>query len=131
MPTITKYICSLCEGPKDRRAQYCSTCRMKWFPPRKGTGVPRRIGRHGYVTIQVNNKAVYEHRFVMETFLGRALQTNEHVHHINGIRTDNRLENLECIESSQHQRHHMTSARAKEMSVKGHIARWGWEVQHS
>jgi hypothetical protein len=50
---------------------------------------------YGYHSVKVNGKRVKSHRIVMEQILGRALLPNETVHHINGVRTDNRPENLE------------------------------------
>ena len=49
----------------------------------------------GYIMQKHEGKWIQQHRLVMEQKLGRKLQKQERVHHKNGDRTDNRVENLE------------------------------------
>lgn len=54
-----------------------------------------RQQRSGYVSVKVGHRWVAQHRAIMEDILGRPLVSGESVHHRNGIRNDNRAENLE------------------------------------
>jgi hypothetical protein len=44
---------------------------------------------------------VYEHRFIMSNFLQRPLLRDEQIDHINGIKTDNRIDNLRIVTASE------------------------------
>jgi len=54
-----------------------------------------------------------EHRYLMEKFLGRKLKSDEVVHHINRIRSDNRLENLIVMSKSAHSTYHNLAINKK------------------
>jgi hypothetical protein len=60
----------------------------------------RYISSPGHPNASKHGK-IAEHRLVMSEWLGRPLQPDENVHHINGDKLDNRLENLELWSTSQ------------------------------
>lgn len=55
-----------------------------------------------------------EHRCVMEKYLKRKLKDNEVVHHINGDKSDNRIENLQVMTLSEHSSLHQKIRPVKE-----------------
>lgn len=63
----------------------------------KGSGC---TAKDGYRVLVIDGKQVPEHRWIMEQHLGRSLLKDETVHHVNGVRDDNRIENLELWSSS-------------------------------
>jgi hypothetical protein len=99
-----------------KNAKFCSFyCSAKYkhgknHPMWKGG---RKINTQGYVLIyspahpfRDKQNYVREHRLVMETFLGRFLLLSEIVHHLNGIKNDNRLKNLELTTKKNHDKKH-------------------------
>jgi hypothetical protein len=76
------------------------------------------VKKDGYIFVYSpnhphKNKAnyVYQHRLIMEQYIGRFLKPDELVHHVNGIKDDNRIENLELTTRSYHINVHRTNWR--------------------
>lgn len=60
------------------------------------------INSAGYKCIKVGDKYLYEHRLIMEEFLNRKLDKNEVVHHKDGNKLNNDLNNLELMTKHEH-----------------------------
>lgn len=97
---------------RDKRRKFCS--KKCFYCSNRGENSKNWRGglttdRDGYELVRNTNhpnanKAGYirKHRLIMENTLGRYLENEEIVHHINGIKNDNRIDNLQLLNKSTH-----------------------------
>lgn len=120
-------VCAECGNlfhPLRTSSKYCSNpCRWanngghnkkkeSWWINSKGY-VEGKIWIDEHTQIQVKKQ-----RWIMEQHLGRKLKPNEDVHHINEIKTDNRLSNLELLTHGEHTTLHNKKRKGQKHKTK-------------
>lgn len=121
-PRIAKtHGCAKCDKPIAISSTYCRECAKEAYsgPNSRLWRGGRRITKEGYVWLRakdhpgrMGNGYISEHVLVIEESIGRMLVQGELIHHKNGIRADNRLENLELWSTS-----HPHGARVEDLVV--------------
>ena len=113
MPIRRRIPGRICNAKECDRAYFGKgLCKAHYERLRTGTTLHGRIrskakagdghrDKHGYITFHHSKGKILEHHLVMEQEIGRPLFDHENVHHLNGQRSDNRLENLELWSTSQ------------------------------
>ena len=87
------------------------------------------INKWGYVRVNKGKGRVLEHVWVMEQFIGRKLKPGELVHHINENRSDNRIENLQLMTISEHQRYHRSKKHYTPNKNRDSVGRFTHKLQ--
>lgn len=74
-------------------------------------------------------KGCFVHRLMFETF-NRELKPNEEINHINHVRDDNRIENLQALDKAEHKRMHNVQS-GKRPTFKGHKHTEEWKKEQT
>ena len=90
---------------------YCNTHYIRYLKHGNPAITLRQKGRltptkAGYLVKRINGSQRLLHRFIMEQYIQRKLFFNECVHHLNGDKTDNQIENLKIMFRDEHTRLH-------------------------
>jgi len=83
--------------PKGNWRFYCEDCKDD-----NGLEIGNKRKKAGYILVWNGRKWQFEQRFIFEKHLGRKLMKGEIIHHRNGNKADNRLENLQLLTRNKH-----------------------------
>lgn len=128
MATVSKFRCPICRQDFLRTTKQvnqvikrsgvwrCKGCTLVELNKRraKPVGTTRVHTQSGYIEEKTDTEWRRQHILVMERHLGRRLQSDEAVHHINEVKTDNRLENLVLMNHGEHTVIHHTGEKRTE-----------------
>lgn len=84
-------------------------------PNYKGGNISQSGYKRMYIDRGGRRELIFEHRYLMELQIGRKLTRDEVVHHINGDKLDNSIENLQLMTRSEHALHHMPERATNEV----------------
>ncbi len=128
----SKCPCSICGEPTARRSTLCLSCENKRRADAyRGENNPnwregRTLDRAGYVHVRVkpNGPKPYrlEHHLVWERANGRPLPKGYIIHHLNGIKGDNRIENLAAVSRLDHHVRHAEPYEARIRQLEAELA---------
>lgn len=126
MKKATLRRCLTCEGEfESTRNRYCSKECAATGRTNEAKGQENgHWFEKGYKIIYTGNgKGKKEHILIMEQHIGRKLQRNEVVHHKNGDKLDNRIENLQLMLWSEHSKLHREMELAQGIELFGRTAK--------
>ena len=88
------------------------------------------VNGRGYRIVCVDGKRLCEHRIIVSMIDGRLLDDDdEHVDHVNGVRDDNRIENLRIVDRSGNNRNHPCHRAGKPVGVSAIGKRWKVDIR--
>ena len=103
-----KIPCPICSNLMSPKAKNCQKCMGEIYSARmQGSDHPfwkgGKIKKNGYVMVNIgNDKYTPEHRIIWEKTHNCKLPQKWHIHHLNGIKDDNRPQNLVALSSHKH-----------------------------